>query len=114
MAITMKNYGLRWTGPDGTPQAAGVSYDQASADAEEAVGGGEVRGRRDRRDEARGEAPAEGMTAAAWPPVGSREERRAPHAATQRGPSDIPPGGLSRSRHNHAPEPATAIDHGWK
>ncbi|MFB7244670.1 hypothetical protein ACFCYX_19680 [Streptomyces populi] len=28
----MKNYSLTWTDPDGTPRAAAVSYDQASAD----------------------------------------------------------------------------------
>jgi hypothetical protein len=28
----MKNYGLTWTDPDGTPRAAAVSYDKASAD----------------------------------------------------------------------------------
>ncbi|MFD6490702.1 hypothetical protein [Streptomyces sp. NPDC060188] len=32
MAITMKSYGLRWTDPDGTPRAAGVSYDEGSAE----------------------------------------------------------------------------------
>ncbi|MFF4552676.1 hypothetical protein [Streptomyces sp. NPDC001422] len=32
MAITMKNFGIRWTDPDGTPRAAGVSYDRGSAD----------------------------------------------------------------------------------
>jgi len=32
MAITMKNYGIRWTDPDGTAQASGVSYDKASAE----------------------------------------------------------------------------------
>jgi hypothetical protein len=32
MAITMKNYGIRWTDPDGTPRASAVSYDQSSAD----------------------------------------------------------------------------------
>ncbi|MEU8642217.1 hypothetical protein AB0C91_09900 [Streptomyces sp. NPDC048674] len=32
MAITMKNYGLTWTTPDGTAQASGVSYDKASAE----------------------------------------------------------------------------------
>lgn len=31
MAITMQNYSLTWTDPDGTPKAAVVSYDQASA-----------------------------------------------------------------------------------
>ncbi|MFF4536524.1 hypothetical protein [Streptomyces aureus] len=28
----MKNYGLTWTDPDGTPRASVVSYDKASAD----------------------------------------------------------------------------------
>ena len=28
----MKNYGLTWTDPDGTPRAAAVSYDNASAE----------------------------------------------------------------------------------
>ncbi|MFD6750900.1 hypothetical protein [Streptomyces anthocyanicus] len=32
MATTMTSYGIRWTDPDGVPRAAGVSYDQASAD----------------------------------------------------------------------------------
>lgn len=32
MAITMKNFGIRWTDPDGTAQASGVSYDKASAE----------------------------------------------------------------------------------
>lgn len=32
MTITMKSYGITWTDPDGTPRAAAVSYDQASAD----------------------------------------------------------------------------------
>ena len=32
MAITMTNYGLTWTDPDGTPRAASVSYDKASAE----------------------------------------------------------------------------------
>ncbi|MFF2101007.1 hypothetical protein [Streptomyces sp. NPDC058202] len=32
MAITMKNFGLRWTEPDGTPRAAVVSYDKGSAE----------------------------------------------------------------------------------
>ncbi|MFJ7963109.1 hypothetical protein [Streptomyces sp. NPDC096324] len=32
MAITITNYGLTWTDPDGTPRASVVSYDQASAD----------------------------------------------------------------------------------
>lgn len=32
MAITMQNYGLTWTDPDGTPRAAVVSYDKTSAD----------------------------------------------------------------------------------
>lgn len=31
MTITMKSYGITWTDPDGTPRAAAVSYDQASA-----------------------------------------------------------------------------------
>jgi hypothetical protein len=28
----MKNYGLTWTDPDGTPRAAAVSYDKPSAE----------------------------------------------------------------------------------
>jgi hypothetical protein len=32
MAITMQNYGLTWTDPDGTARVSGVSYDQASAE----------------------------------------------------------------------------------
>lgn len=32
MAIAMKNYGLTWTDPDGTPRASVVSYDKASAE----------------------------------------------------------------------------------
>ncbi|MEU0785713.1 hypothetical protein ABZ341_29525 [Streptomyces sp. NPDC006173] len=32
MAIAMKNSGIRWTNADGTPEAAGISYDRASAD----------------------------------------------------------------------------------
>jgi hypothetical protein len=32
MAITMTNYGLTWTDPDGTPRAAAVSYDRGSAE----------------------------------------------------------------------------------
>jgi hypothetical protein len=32
MAITMQNFGLTWTGPDGTPRAAAVSYDKPSAE----------------------------------------------------------------------------------
>ncbi|MFJ4926803.1 hypothetical protein [Streptomyces sp. NPDC088736] len=32
MAITMQNFGLTWTDPDGTARASVVSYDRASAD----------------------------------------------------------------------------------
>ncbi|MFB7649405.1 hypothetical protein ACFC0S_15895 [Streptomyces sp. NPDC056084] len=32
MAITMKNYGLRWTDLGGTPRASAVSYDKQSAE----------------------------------------------------------------------------------
>ncbi|WP_432190117.1 hypothetical protein [Streptomyces sp. Tue6028] len=32
MAITMQNYGLTWTDPDGTPRVDVVSYDKPSAD----------------------------------------------------------------------------------
>ncbi|MGW7087487.1 hypothetical protein ACWGH2_28875 [Streptomyces sp. NPDC054871] len=32
MAITMKNYGLTWTDPDGTPRASVCSYDKGSAE----------------------------------------------------------------------------------
>lgn len=32
MAITMQNFGLTWTDPDGTPRAAAVSYDKTSAE----------------------------------------------------------------------------------
>ncbi|MFD5814808.1 hypothetical protein [Streptomyces sp. NPDC127038] len=32
MAITMQNFGLTWTDPDGTPCAAAVAYDKASAE----------------------------------------------------------------------------------
>jgi hypothetical protein len=32
----MTNYGLTWTDPDGTPRAAAVSYDKASAEARKA------------------------------------------------------------------------------
>ncbi|MCX5598481.1 hypothetical protein OOK29_10050 [Streptomyces phaeochromogenes] len=32
MAITMQNFGLTWTDPDGTPRASRVSYDQVSAE----------------------------------------------------------------------------------
>ena len=32
MTITMQNYGLTWTDPDGTPQVSVVSYDKTSAD----------------------------------------------------------------------------------
>ena len=32
MAITMKNYGLTWTDPDGVPRVSVVSYDKSSAD----------------------------------------------------------------------------------
>ena len=32
MTITMQNYGLTWTDPDGIPQASAVAYDQASAE----------------------------------------------------------------------------------
>ncbi|MFD4547319.1 hypothetical protein [Streptomyces sp. NPDC058466] len=32
MTISMQNFGLTWTDPDGTPRAAAVSYDKASAD----------------------------------------------------------------------------------
>ncbi|QDO05366.1 hypothetical protein OHB25_03405 [Streptomyces mirabilis] len=32
MAITMQNFSLTWTDPDGTPRAAAVSYDKTSAD----------------------------------------------------------------------------------
>lgn len=32
MTITMTNYGLTWTDPDGIPRAAAVSYDKTSAD----------------------------------------------------------------------------------
>lgn len=32
MTITMKNYGLTWTDPDGVPHASVVSYDKASAE----------------------------------------------------------------------------------
>lgn len=28
----MKNYGITWTGADGTPRASGVSYDKGSAE----------------------------------------------------------------------------------
>jgi hypothetical protein len=31
MTITMQNYGLTWTDPEGIPRASAVSYDQASA-----------------------------------------------------------------------------------
>ncbi|MFF1604209.1 hypothetical protein ACFVYV_43490 [Streptomyces mirabilis] len=31
MAITMENFGLTWTDPDGTARTSGVSYDQANA-----------------------------------------------------------------------------------
>ncbi|MFJ5294480.1 hypothetical protein [Streptomyces sp. NPDC088348] len=31
MAITMINYVLTWTDPDGVPRASGVGYDKASA-----------------------------------------------------------------------------------
>lgn len=31
MTITMTNYGLTWTDPDGTHRAAAVAYDEASA-----------------------------------------------------------------------------------
>ncbi|MEU7028804.1 hypothetical protein ACFY91_24615 [Streptomyces albogriseolus] len=30
MTITMQNFGLTWTDPDGTPRAAAVAYDQRS------------------------------------------------------------------------------------
>ncbi|MFE2486085.1 hypothetical protein ACFXGR_22845 [Streptomyces mirabilis] len=36
MAITMQNYGLTWTDPDGTPRAAAVSYDKVSAERRQA------------------------------------------------------------------------------
>jgi hypothetical protein len=42
MAITMQNYSLTWTDPDGTPRASGVSYDKPSAEQRKAeldVGG---------------------------------------------------------------------------
>ncbi|MWA08709.1 hypothetical protein [Streptomyces sp. BA2] len=32
MAITMKNYGLTWTDPDGAARATVCSYDKASAE----------------------------------------------------------------------------------
>lgn len=32
MATTMTSYGIRWTDSDGVPRAAGVAYDQASAE----------------------------------------------------------------------------------
>ncbi|MGW3635649.1 hypothetical protein ACWD7F_36975 [Streptomyces sp. NPDC005122] len=32
MPITMQNYGLTWTDPDGTARASIVSHDKASAD----------------------------------------------------------------------------------
>jgi hypothetical protein len=32
MTITMQNYGLTWTGPDGTPRASAVAYDKPSAE----------------------------------------------------------------------------------
>ncbi|MEU5900524.1 hypothetical protein [Streptomyces venezuelae] len=32
MAITMKNYGLTWTDPDGVPRATVCSYDKGSAE----------------------------------------------------------------------------------
>lgn len=32
MAITMRNYGLTWTAPDGTHCSSAVAYDEASAE----------------------------------------------------------------------------------
>lgn len=32
MTTTMQSYGITWTDPDGTPRAAAVAYDKASAD----------------------------------------------------------------------------------
>ncbi|MBK3642211.1 hypothetical protein PV332_14635 [Streptomyces scabiei] len=31
MTITMQNYALTWTDPDGTPRASAVAYDKPSA-----------------------------------------------------------------------------------
>jgi hypothetical protein len=36
MSITMKNYGITWTDPDGTPRASVSSYDEKSADGRKA------------------------------------------------------------------------------
>ncbi|KOG33272.1 hypothetical protein [Streptomyces resistomycificus] len=32
MTITMQNYGLTWTDPDGIPRASAVAYDKPSAE----------------------------------------------------------------------------------
>jgi hypothetical protein len=32
MTITMQNYGIRWTSPDGRAHASAVSYDKKSAE----------------------------------------------------------------------------------
>jgi hypothetical protein len=36
MAITMQNFGLAWTDPDGARRASAVSYDRPSADSRKA------------------------------------------------------------------------------
>ncbi|WP_327591567.1 hypothetical protein [Streptomyces chartreusis] len=32
MTITMQNFGLTWTDPDGTPRASAVAYDKPTAE----------------------------------------------------------------------------------
>jgi hypothetical protein len=37
MTITMKNYGLTWTDPEGVPRSSAVGYDKPSAEKQKKV-----------------------------------------------------------------------------